>query len=340
MVKVSIIVPVFNSEEYLEKCVESLLEQTLDEIEIILVDDCSEDRSRKMIADYAEQYPDRIRPVYLEENIRQGGARNRGMAIATGEYIAFVDSDDFIEPEMCEVMYGAANGADMVGADYYIDRGNQQQLVKLDYGDRIMSLEDKERFVSSCGLFGSRIYRRAFLEENILTFPERVFYEDAYFNFLTALYAERLVKVDYAFYHYYQSPNSTVRNRNNPRQYERLMIPGMILRSCEERGIYQRYKELSDQKYISMQMSNICYTCLGQFDVPEEARLREIRDAILRDCPGYSRGKYYKQTVFQLRCYLRLTMLSPKLTVWLYTHGADRYIELLAVAISKFKRRK
>ncbi len=335
MIKVSIIVPVHNSEHYLHKCVDSLLEQTLEEIEIILVDDASTDSSRSIMAAYQAKWPEKVVTLYLDENIRQGGARNRGLEIARGEYIAFVDSDDFIEPDMCRVLYEAAQGADMAGADYYQDFGDHVKQVSPAY----KSAATKEDYIRNCGMFWSRIYRRAFLLENGLLFPENVYYEDAWFNFMTALYAKSIVKAEGTFYHYYQSPDSTMRSRNKPHQYERLQVPRLIIRDCRERGVYDRYKDLVDYKYISMQSSNILYTCLALFDEPEVVRLAQIRQAIREDCPDFAKGTLYTAMPLYLRCYLRLTLFSPKLTVWLYRHGADRWIELWSVLLNKLSRR-
>lgn len=339
MVKVSIIVPVHNSESYLHKCVESLIAQTLPEIEIILVDDCSTDSSPEMIRRYCGLFPEKIRGLYLPENIRQGGARNRGMDIAQGEYIAFVDSDDHVEPDMCRALYEAAKGADMCGADYYIDDGENLKDFLIDYGEgREMTDEKKAYFMSHCGYFWCRIYRRDFLEEFQIKFPEKVFFEDAYFNFMTAVYSRSAEKAQGQYYHYYQSPNSTIRNRNNPRQYERIVIPGLIMADCKARGIYDRYRDMVDWKYISMQMGNIRYTCLGQFDKPDIAQLRRIRDEVKRDCPRFARCPHYKYSLFQLRFYLRLTMLAPRLAIW--ADKADWAVDLLAVVAGKLKRRK
>lgn len=335
MVKVSVIVPVHNSANYLHKCVDSLLAQTLESVEIILVDDCSSDNSRDLIADYAARYPGRVVPHYLPENLRQGGARNVGMAIARGEYIAFVDSDDFVEPDLCKVLYTAADGADMCGADYWIDRNGALTDVNLTYGEgREMTDERKAVFLSGCGFFWSRIYRKAFLEEFDLKFPEKTFYEDAYFNFMTGLYARTTVKAPGRFYHYYQSPYSTMRSRNKPHQYERIAIPSMIIGQCKERGVYERYKDLIDRKYISMQMSNICYTCL-QFDHPDCQQLDRIRRAVKAECPKFKKNPYYKKELFQLRFYLRLTQVSPRLAV--LVHRADWAVDLLAVLAGKLK---
>lgn len=339
MVKVSVIVPVHNSEKYLHKCVDSLLAQTLREIEIILVDDCSTDSSRDLIGNYVNQNPGKVVPLYLDENIRQGGARNRGMDIARGEYIGFVDSDDFLEPATCETLYRTANGADMCGADYYIDDGKTLKPVVLDYGQGVeMTDERKAWFARHCGYFWSRIYRRDFLEEFHLRFPEKTFYEDAYFNFMTILCSRTAVKAEGHFYHYYQSENSTMRSDNNPRQYERIGIPGLIVADCRSMGIYERYRDVVDYKYISMQMTNIRYTCLEKFDKPDLSQLNRIRKAVKAECPEFARCPLYKETSFQLRVYLRLTLLWPRLAVLAYK--MNWAVELLAIVAGKLKRRK
>lgn len=339
MIKISVIVPVHNSASYLHKCVDSLLAQTLEDIEIILVDDCSADNSRDLIAAYAETHPGKVVPHYLPENLRQGGARNAGMAIARGEYVAFVDSDDFVEPDLCKVLCESAAGADMCGADYWIDRNGDLTDVNLTYGEgREMTDERKAVFLSGCGYFWSRIYRKDFLEEFGLKFPEKTFYEDAYFNFLTALYARTAVKAPGRFYHYYQNPDSTMHSRNKPHQYERIAIPSLIIGACRDRGIYERYRDIIDRKYISMQMTSICYTCLGQFDRPDHRQLARIRRAVKAECPKFRKNPYYKKEPFQLRVYLRLTLVSPRLAV--LVHRADWAVELLAIVTGKLKRRK
>ena len=89
MAKVSIIVPIYNSELYLDKCIQSLINQTLEDIEIILIDDCSTDNSKNKIEEYYNLYKNKIVPIYLSKNQKQGAARNKGIEVATGEYILF-----------------------------------------------------------------------------------------------------------------------------------------------------------------------------------------------------------------------------------------------------------
>jgi len=316
--------------------VDSLLAQTLEEIEIILVDDASTDASRELMEEYRSR-SEKVRCLYLDENIRQGGARNRGMDIAQGEYISFVDSDDWVEPDMCKVLYNSADGADMCGADYWIDRDGQLQDVRLTYGDGVqMTPEKTATFLSGCGYFWSRIYRREFLNAHRLRFPENVYYEDAYFNFMTALYAETCGKAPGQYYHYYQSPDSTVR-KNGTHQYERIAIPSLIIQDCRERGIYEEYKDLIDYKYITMQMGNVLYVCLSRFDKPDKGQLRRIADAVKAECPDFSKCKYYKKADWQLRVYLRLVLVSPTLAVAGKKLG--RLIELAAIVRSKLRGR-
>lgn len=107
MPKISVIIPVYNSEKYVGKCLDSLLEQTYDDIEVILIDDCSKDNSLNVINSYQEKYPDKIKVIQSCENKGAAKARNLGLDIATGEYIGFVDSDDFITKDYYEKLLTA-----------------------------------------------------------------------------------------------------------------------------------------------------------------------------------------------------------------------------------------
>jgi len=207
----------------------------------------------------------------------------------------------------------------------------------LTYGDGVqMTSEKKAAFLSGCGYFWSRIYRREFLNAHHLRFPENVYYEDAYFNFMTALYAETCGKAPGQYYHYYQSPDSTVR-KNGTHQYERIAIPSLIIQDCRERGIYEEYKDLIDYKYITMQMGNVLYVCLSRFDKPDKGQLRRIADAVKTECPDFSKCKHYKKADWQLRVYLRLVLVSPTLAVAGKKLG--RLIELAAIVRSKLRGR-
>ena len=126
MPKVSVIVPIYNVEDYIEQCLETLVNQTLEEIEIILVNDGSKDNSEKIAKQYKEKYPNKI--TYLEkENGGLSDARNFGIPYAKGEYIAFLDSDDYVELIMYEEMYKIAKkeDSDIVECDFYWEYPNK-----------------------------------------------------------------------------------------------------------------------------------------------------------------------------------------------------------------------
>ena len=111
MKKVSIIVPVYNVEKYLAKCLDSLVNQTLEDVEIIVVDDGSRDNSKQIIDEFQTKYPDKIKS-FVKENGGLSDARNFGLDRANGEYIGFVDSDDYVTAEMFEEMYSLAQKYD------------------------------------------------------------------------------------------------------------------------------------------------------------------------------------------------------------------------------------
>ncbi|MBR1443254.1 MAG: glycosyltransferase family 2 protein [Firmicutes bacterium] len=110
--KVSVIVPVYNSEKYLVNCLTYLVNQTLEDIEIICVDDCSTDESVDILKDCLSQFPDKVRVIQHKKNLGPGGARNTGIKVARGEYIGFVDSDDQVDVSMYEKLYAKAKEDD------------------------------------------------------------------------------------------------------------------------------------------------------------------------------------------------------------------------------------
>ena len=129
MAKVSVIVPFYNSEKYLKRCLDSLVRQTLKDIEIIMVNDGSTDNGPDIVKSYMSD--DRIR-IIDKENGGQASARNLGLTVASGDYIIFIDSDDYVESDLCEKLYDAIlKGFDIVVSDYYMVDGNEKKYNKI-----------------------------------------------------------------------------------------------------------------------------------------------------------------------------------------------------------------
>ena len=177
MIKVSIIVPVYNVEEYISKCLDSLVNQTLKEIEIIVVNDGSPDNSQSIIDKYAKKYKN-IKS-YTKENGGLSDARNYGLKYAKGEYISFIDSDDYVDKTMIEKMYNYAvkNNLDIVVCDSIEIKGNHQILKKsnLHYSD-----DDIKNYIISPPMAWSRIYKKEILNDK--KFTKGIYYEDLDFT--------------------------------------------------------------------------------------------------------------------------------------------------------------
>ncbi|MCI8924586.1 MAG: glycosyltransferase family 2 protein, partial [Lachnospiraceae bacterium] len=130
--ELSIIVPVYNmaADDKLVWCLDSLVGQTVSDYEIIAVDDCSTDHSLEILKEYEKKYPDKFRVIASPENRKQGGAKNLGLAKAKGEWIGFIDSDDWVTRDFYEKLLGKAKetGADMVGCDYHLTGEHSMEI--------------------------------------------------------------------------------------------------------------------------------------------------------------------------------------------------------------------
>lgn len=220
MVKVSVVVPVYNSERYLEQCLDSILKQTLVDIEVICVNDGSTDTSLKIMRDY-EARDDRI-IVLDKENTGYGDSLNRGLALSKGEYIAVVESDDFIDDDMFAILYAKAqeNDLQIVRSNYYEYREDSgsvfRELVPGVACDTIFKPSDKEKCFTGEIYLWTSIYKRGFIEENNIRFNNTpgASYQDVSFTFKALACADRAMSVKHAFYNYrLDNPNSSVRSK-------------------------------------------------------------------------------------------------------------------------------
>ena len=216
--KVSIVVPVYNSENYVAKTIESLLNQTLKEIEIILVNDGSTDNSGKICDEYSKK-DGRIIVVH-KPNGGLSDARNAGMKVVTGKYIMFLDADDLFEPDTCEHMYKTIEetGADYVIGNYQMtdEDGTRWQNSAFDtekYQEFKLEINDyKKSFFVMNSTAWNKIYNMQFLLDNNITFEVPSPAEDAYFTGLCYMKAKYGFYTNKVMYLYRNSPNSISKN--------------------------------------------------------------------------------------------------------------------------------
>ena len=219
--KVSIIVPVYNVERYLPRCLESLTAQPLRDIEIVGVDDESPDGSLAILRDFAARDA-RIR-VVSQRNKRQGGARNTGMDLAAGEWIAFVDSDDWVDPDYFERLLAAAerHDADIACACVVKERGRIRKW-NVHYTREALFDTVQAKF-EACHCppnfnTTNKLYRHARLTAAGIRFREHAVYEDVEFQARTLATLGRMVTVPCTAYHYRVHGASTTKSAQSPRK--------------------------------------------------------------------------------------------------------------------------
>ena len=260
-IKVSIVVPVYNVENYVARCINSLMNQTLRNIEIILVDDGSTDSSGKMCDEFAKR-DERIRVIH-KENGGLGYARNSGMEIAKGEFIGFVDSDDYVDTRMFEALFGYAckYDADYVRCEHIIvdDEGNERLREQYHLEPGIYAKEEIEDKLL-CPMFGKEmkegreahvgisvwraIFRTSIIKENHLLFPSEreVISEDIPFNLDFLMHAHSAYVTSEGLYYYVERGNSLTKIFRKDRFDKEVYLYCYLQDKLKEYNLYEKCK--------------------------------------------------------------------------------------------------
>lgn len=238
MVKVSIVVPVYNVEDYLEKCLLSIVNQTLTDIEIIVVIDGSSDNSLKIARAFAEQYPQKVK-VYEKPNGGLSDARNFGLQFCKGEYIGFIDSDDYIENTMYEKLYTEARekACDIVSCDYYVEYSETDKRVV----SGKIATDKKERYIDMKAAAWNKLYSASLLQNSNVLFPVGLIYEDTNFFLKLLLHAERCGYVNIPMVHYIQRNNS-IAHTQGKKVAQIFDIFDDVIKYYKEQNQFENYK--------------------------------------------------------------------------------------------------
>ena len=291
MPKVSVVIPAYNAENYLAKCLESILNQTLQDFEIIIINDGSTDGTGAVIERYAAENPGKLRTLTVE-NGGQGRARNLGIAMTTGDYISFVDADDYIDADMLQVMYTAAveNDADLVTCNYLYGEepdGYETVVPKVASDQRDMFIDPD---VSPC----NKLYRGTMLRDHpMVRFPEGLFYEDTAFYFMYIPYVKKLVSVQKPFYHYVIHGNSSVHGQQGKRVVQIFPVMDAMVDYFKKIDLYEEYRDEIEYAYskilLCSSMGRIC-------QVPEravrKAAMKQTLRQLRQNFPDYRQNKY------------------------------------------------
>ena len=301
MPKVSIIVPVYNVEKYIEKCLVSLVNQTLQEIEILIVNDGTKDNSMSIVKKFAVKYPNKI--IILEK--QNGGlsdARNYAIPYAKGEYIAFLDSDDYVEEDTYEQMYKIAQkeNSDMVECDFYWE---YKTKTKNDIG--VIYNNKKEMIEKVRVVAWNKLIKKDILDKNKIIFPVGYRYEDVEFTYKLIPYLDKVSFLKKPCIHYIQREGS-ISNVQNERTKEIYSVLEHVIDFYREKGIYEQYKEELEYIYIRFLL---CSSLLRMTKIPQ----KQVRKKILTEnwtklnkiYPNWKKNKILKERNSIKNLYIR-----------------------------------
>ncbi len=290
MIKVSIIVPVYNSALYLDKCLDSLVNQTLKDIEIIVINDGSTDDSMNILKKNKNKYNN----IILVDNKNNGisKTRNQGIDLANGEYISFIDSDDFVEKTMYHEMYEYAkkNNLDISVCNYYNYYNNiKKEEVKIEHFE-ISNLKKNPNLINIINTSPwNKLYKRTLFYDKTCRFPENLKYEDVVFVLKSLDKAKKIGHLD-KFLNYYYIREKSETNVIDKRVYDIFLILDLI-----KKQFLNRYKE------------EIEYFCIRQvfnYTIRQrECNMREFRNNFIdyafnylnKKYPNWKKNKYYKK---------------------------------------------
>lgn len=303
MPKISAIVPVYKSEKYLEKCLDSILKQTLDDVEIIIVNDGSPDNSQAIIDSYVEKYPEKIK-AFIQENKGQAAARNFALEYAAGEFISFVDSDDYLEPNTYKraYTYAAENGFDIVCFGMYEVKFGEKETV--DYKHVIVE-DNRIQYILNESSPCNKIIKREILEENNLRFTENRIYEDLELIPQLALYTDKIGYIDECLYNYVIHHGSTMRQKE---YNKKLACIFDVAETLKEKFYNTEYRKELEFLYIE----HLLHGAVLRFLVyPEgDSDIVRIADVVKNTFPKWRRNEYFKMQNWKYRLMCNLSYMK------------------------------
>ena len=305
---------------------DSLVAQTIHDYEIIAVDDASTDNSLDILREYERKYPDKVKVVHYEVNKRQGGARNEGLKVAVGEWIGFIDSDDWVTPDYYEKLLEKAEktGADMVGCDYSLVEKHTMDVGKIVQNNTldqtgVLDEEKHKKLILRSGSMVIKIYRHSVIRENHLNFPEGIFYEDNCAGPLWSMYFTHFEKVEEPLYYYYQHQTSTVHAITEEKCRDRMRTETLFYEECKKRGFLEQYREEIEYRFTELYYVNTLFSYMLGMQHPKLGFVKELREGQEEHFPDFARNKYYQDlTGEEEKQFILLQAKSDARFYWYY----------------------
>lgn len=296
---ISIVIPCYNVQDYVETALRSATEQTLDRslYEVIAVNDASTDDTLAVLTKWSQRYPETVKVISYEENLRQGGARNAAIREACGRYICFLDADDRLRKDALETYMDiiGSTGADIITTGFEIHKGSGFDDHREAYSghervspDRVLDLNDsmQEYLLTDLGFVWSSVYRKSIITDNGVWFPEHLAYEDIYWQRLIRFYADKACITDKVTHDYLIRPGSTMTTRNGSHHLDRLTCYEMLLDEYSRRDLIRPYYDVLLKDAIEAYVFNSLYMFFDIMDdIPDV--YERIRTTVYRYFPDW-----------------------------------------------------
>lgn len=302
----SVIVPVYNMAEggKLNYCMDSLVGQTLQNMEIITVDDASTDGSLEILREYEKTYPGRVVVVASTENKKQGGARNLGLQIAKGDYIGFMDSDDWAAKDMFEKMLSKARetGADAVGTDLCRVREHTMIPTEREACNEltqtgVMDFEKRKAFLLKPGPVVTKIYAREVFFGREFHFPEHMFYEDNAVAIELGMRIKHYEHIPEPNYFYYQLDTSTTHAIDQKKCEDRMEAMRIMLRLAKQNGAWESYRDVLEYYYGNLFYRNTLFGYMQGSPKKDLNFIKKIGQEILETFPDFMENPYFQKEI-------------------------------------------
>lgn len=304
--KLSIIVPVYNmaGDNKLKYCLDSLVSQTLSDYEIIAVNDASTDDSLHILNEYAQKYPSVLRVLSLDENHKQGGAKNKGLDICKGDFIGFVDADDWVTSDMYKKLTDAADksGADVAVCNLTMTSEHSMKINDVIEGinpEAVGEIDDEKfrKLINNSGYMVVKIFARHIFEEPKLRFPEHMFYEDNAIGMEVLHRAKKIEYVKEPMYYYYQHGGSTVHTLNRQMCEYRMEAMRIGMQYAIEGGYLDKFKKEIEFKFINLFYQNTLFSYMQGRQKHEMSFIRKMGKEMKNTFPDFEKNEIYLQKV-------------------------------------------
>lgn len=311
MADISVIIPCYNVEKYIDRCLQTITGQTIgvEKLEIICVDDASMDGTVSKLLEWEQKYPEQIMVVCCEENGGLGRARNIGTEYSTSEWIAYIDSDDWIELDYFQRLYEVAvlHDCDVVTCEYRRDvegaklyfeerssgKGERQVFVQTE-ADRVELLANKTAGIG----VPTKMVRKSILVDNEICFPEGVAYEDCFWGMLLHFYIQKIVMLDEVLYHYRINETSLSLKKGAYHHIDYMIVMKRLWKECERRGFLTTYREELELEVLATFYCDFLKMLSVKFEKPPYSYFLMAQELIPECVPDFRTNYYVRQGCF------------------------------------------